>query len=107
MKHQQNKNKLKPDEIQGGTFTLTNVGTFNNLTGTPIINQPEVAILAIGAIKKKPAVIETDQGDTIGIRNLMIMSMSYDHRVIDGALGGMFINKVAEILEAFDWQKEI
>jgi 2-oxoglutarate dehydrogenase E2 component (dihydrolipoamide succinyltransferase) len=100
-------NKLKPDEIQGGTFTMTNVGTFNNLTGTPIINQPEVAILAIGAIKKKPAVIETEQGDTIGIRNLMIMSMSYDHRVVDGALGGMFIKKVAEILESFDWQKEI
>jgi 2-oxoglutarate dehydrogenase E2 component (dihydrolipoamide succinyltransferase) len=100
-------NKLKPDEIQGGTFTITNVGTFNNLTGTPIINQPEVAILAVGAIKKKPAVIETEQGDTIGIRNLMIMSMSYDHRVVDGALGGMFINKVAEILESFDWQREI
>ena len=95
-------NKLKPDEIQGGTFTITNMGTFGNITGTPIINQPEVAILAIGAIKKKPAVIETPQGDSIGIRHLMILSMSYDHRVVDGALGGMFIKRVADLLEAFD-----
>lgn len=101
------KNKLRPEEIQGGTFTLTNVGTFGNLTGTPIINQPEVAILAVGAIKKKPAVIETPFGDTIGIRQLMIMSMSYDHRVIDGAIGGMFLKKVADILESFDLKREI
>jgi len=100
-------NKLKPHEIQGGTFTLTNVGTFGNLTGTPIINQPEVAIMAIGAIKKKPAVIETPFGDTIGIRHLMIMSMSYDHRVVDGALGGMFLKRVADILESFDIKREI
>jgi 2-oxoglutarate dehydrogenase E2 component (dihydrolipoamide succinyltransferase) len=95
-------NKLKPDEIQGSTFTITNVGTFNNITGTPVINQPEVAILALGAIKKKPAVIETPQGDTIGIRHIMILSMSYDHRVVDGALGGMFLNRVGEYLEEFD-----
>ncbi|MDF1549234.1 MAG: dihydrolipoamide acetyltransferase family protein, partial [Bacteroidales bacterium] len=100
-------NKLKPDEIQGGTFTLTNLGSFGNLTGTPIINQPEVAIVAVGAIKKKPAVIETPQGDSIGIRHLMIMSMSYDHRVVDGALGGMFLKRVAEILEDFDTKRDI
>lgn len=95
-------NKLKPDEIQGGTFTITNVGTFNNITGTPVINQPEVAILALGAIKKKPAVIETPQGDTIGIRHIMVLAMSYDHRVVDGALGGMFLNRIGEYLEDFD-----
>ena len=100
-------NKLKPDEIQGGTFTITNLGTFGNITGTPIINQPEVAILAVGAIKKKPAVIETPQGDTIGIRHLMVMSMSYDHRVVDGALGGMFLKRVADILESFDINRDI
>jgi len=100
-------NKLKPDEIQGGTFTITNLGTFGNLTGTPIINQPEVAIIAIGAIKKKPAVIETPFGDTIGIRQIMIMSMSYDHRIVDGALGGMFLKRVADILESFDANREI
>ncbi len=99
--------KLKPDEIQGGTFTITNLGTFGNLTGTPIINQPEVAIMAIGAIKKKPAVIETPFGDTIGIRQIMIMSMSYDHRIVDGALGGMFLKRVADILESFDVKREI
>ncbi len=100
-------NKLKPDEIQGGTFTITNLGTFGNITGTPIINQPEVAIIAIGAIKKKPVVIESPLGDTIGIRQMMIMSMSYDHRVVDGALGGMFLKRVADILESFDLNKEI
>lgn len=100
-------NKLKPDEIQGGTFTITNLGTFGNITGTPIINQPEVAILAVGAIKKKPAVIETPQGDTIGIRYLMILSMSYDHRVVDGALGGMFLKQVADNLESFDLERRI
>lgn len=105
--HRARNNKLKPDEIQGGTFTLTNLGSFGNLTGTPIINQPEVAIVAIGAIKKKPAVIETPQGDSIGIRHLMIMSMSYDHRVVDGALGGMFLKRVADILEDFDTKRDI
>lgn len=95
-------NQLKPDEIQGGTFTLTNVGSFGNVMGTPIINQPQVAILAVGAIKKKPAVIETPQGDLIGIRHLMFLSLSYDHRVVDGALGGSFLRKVADYLEQFD-----
>ncbi len=100
-------NKLKPDEIQGGTFTITNLGSFGNITGTPIINQPEVAILAVGAIKKKPAVIESPQGDMIGIRQLMIVSMSYDHRVVDGSLGGMFIKRFADILEQFNPDREI
>ncbi len=95
-------NQLKPDEIQGSTFTITNLGAFGSTTGTPIINQPEVAILAVGAIKKKPAVIETPQGDTIGIRHIMVMSLSYDHRVVDGGLGGMFLKRVAENLENFD-----
>ena len=95
-------NQLKPDEIQGGTFTLTNVGSFGNVMGTPIINQPQVAILAVGAIKKKPAVIETPQGDMIGIRQMMFLSLSYDHRVVDGALGGSFLRKVADYLEQFD-----
>jgi 2-oxoglutarate dehydrogenase E2 component (dihydrolipoamide succinyltransferase) len=94
--------KLLPAEIQGGTFTLTNVGTFGNLSGTPIINQPEVAIMAVGAIKKRPAVIETPQGDFIGIRHIMILSLSYDHRVVDGSLGGMFLKQVADNMEAFD-----
>lgn len=93
--------RLKPHEIQGGTFTITNVGSFGNLSGTPIINQPEVAILAVGAIKKRPAVIETTQGDLIGIRHQMILSMSYDHRVVDGSLGGLFLKKIADILESF------
>lgn len=100
-------NKLKPDEIQGGTFTITNVGSFGNVMGTPIINQPQVAILAVGAIRKKPAVIETPQGDTIGIRQMMFLSLSYDHRVVDGSLGGTFIKKVADILEAFDFNRSI
>ena len=95
-------NQLKPDEIQGGTFTLTNVGSFGNVMGTPIINQPQVAILAVGAIKKKPAVIETPHGDLIGIRHMMFLSLSYDHRVVDGALGGSFLRKVADNLEQFD-----
>lgn len=100
-------NKLQPDEIQGGTYTLTNVGSFGNVMGTPIINQPQVAIMAVGAIRKKPAVIETPQGDTIGIRHLMFLSMSYDHRVVDGSLGGSFIRKVADYLEQFDPNREI
>lgn len=99
--------KLAPDEIKGGTFTLTNVGTFGNVMGTPIINQPQVAIMATGAIRKKPAVLETPQGDVIAIRHMMFLSMSYDHRVVDGALGGSFIRKVADYLEAFDMNREI
>lgn len=96
------KNKLLPDEIQGGTFTLTNVGSFGNLMGTPIILQPQVAILAVGSIKKKPAVIETPQGDTIGVRQFMYLSLSYDHRVVDGSLGGSFLRRVADYLENWD-----
>lgn len=95
-------NQLKPDEIQGGTYTVTNVGTFGNVMGTPIINQPQVAILALGSINKKPAVIETPEGDFIGIRHKMFLSHSYDHRVVDGALGGMFVRRVADYLEQFD-----
>ncbi|HIO73045.1 MAG TPA: 2-oxo acid dehydrogenase subunit E2, partial [Flavobacteriales bacterium] len=100
-------NKLTPDEIQDGTFTMTNVGTFGNIMGTPIINQPQVAILATGAIQKKPVVIETEEGDTIGIRHMMFLSLSYDHRVVDGALGGTFLKKVADYLEAFDTNRII
>jgi 2-oxoglutarate dehydrogenase E2 component (dihydrolipoamide succinyltransferase) len=94
--------KLKPEEIQGGTFTLTNVGTFGNVMGTPIINQPQVAILAVGAIRKKPAVLETEYGDVIAVRQMMFLSLSYDHRVVDGALGGSFLRRVADYLEGFD-----
>ncbi len=93
--------KLLPDEISGGTYTVTNVGTFGNVLGTPVINQPQVAIMATGAIRKKPAVIETPQGDLIGIRHQMFLSHSYDHRVVDGALGGRFVRRVADILEAW------
>jgi len=100
-------NKLKPDDTSGGTFTLTNVGSFGSLMGTPIINQPQVAILAVGAIKKKPVVIETEQGDSIAIRHMMFLSMSYDHRIIDGALGATFLNAVAKELENFDSSREI
>jgi len=100
-------NKLKPDEIQDGTFTLTNVGSFGNVMGTPIINQPQVAILAVGAIRKKPAVIETPEGDTIGIRHMMFLSLSYDHRVVDGSLGGSFVRRVADYLEQFDVNRPI
>jgi 2-oxoglutarate dehydrogenase E2 component (dihydrolipoamide succinyltransferase) len=95
-------NKLKPDDTAGGTFTLTNVGTFGSLMGTPIINQPQVAIMAVGAIKKRPVVVETEQGDSIAIRHMMFISLSYDHRIIDGALGSTFINAVAKELENFD-----
>jgi len=94
--------ELKPDDIQGGTITMTNVGTFGNLMGTPIINQPQVAILACGIIKKKPVVLETNEGDVIAIRNMMFLSLSYDHRVVDGALGGQFVRRVADYLEQFD-----
>ncbi len=100
-------NKLSPDEISGGTFTVTNVGTFGNVMGTPIINQPQVAIMAVGAIRKKPAVIETPFGDTIGVRHMMFLSLSYDHRVVDGSLGGSFVQRVAKILEDFDLNREI
>jgi 2-oxoglutarate dehydrogenase E2 component (dihydrolipoamide succinyltransferase) len=100
-------NQLKPDEIQGGTFTLTNVGGFGNVMGTPIINQPQVAILATGAIKKKPAVIETEYGDLIAVRHMMFLSLSYDHRVVDGALGGSFLRKVGDYLEAFDVKRSL
>jgi len=95
-------NKLTPDEISGGTFTMTNVGSFGNVMGTPIINQPQVAILAVGVIKKKPAVLETPQGDVIAIRHLMFCSLSYDHRVVDGSLGGSFLRRVADYLEQFE-----
>jgi 2-oxoglutarate dehydrogenase E2 component (dihydrolipoamide succinyltransferase) len=98
--------KLKPDDTQGGTYTVTNVGTFGSVFGTPIINQPQVGILALGAIRKVPAVIETPEGDFIGIRNKMFLSHSYDHRVVDGALGGSFVKRVAEYLEAFDINRE-
>lgn len=99
--------KLKPDETQGGTFTLTNLGTFGNIMGTPIINQPQVAILAVGAIKKKPAVIETEFGDVIAIRHMMFLSLSYDHRVVDGSLGGSFVRRVADYLESWDISREL
>lgn len=99
--------KLKPDDTQGGTYTVTNVGTFGSIFGTPIINQPQVGILALGAIRKVPAVIETPEGDFIGIRQKMFLSHSYDHRVVDGALGGSFVKRVAEYLEAFDINRDI
>lgn len=98
-------NRLRPDDTNGGTFTLTNVGTFGSLMGTPIINQPQVAILAVGAIKKRPVVIETGHGDTIGIRHMMYLSLSYDHRVIDGSLGATFLTAVAKEFEAWDMEK--
>ena len=100
-------NKLSPDEIQDGTYTVTNVGTFGNVLGTPIINQPQVAIMAMGAIIKKPAVIETEHGDLIGIRHKMFLSHSYDHRVVDGALGGMFVRRVSDYLEQWDENREV
>jgi 2-oxoglutarate dehydrogenase E2 component (dihydrolipoamide succinyltransferase) len=98
--------KLKPDDTQGGTYTVTNVGTFGSVFGTPILNQPQVGILALGAIRKVPAVIETPEGDFIGIRQKMFLSHSYDHRVVDGALGGGFVKRVAEYLEAFDVNRD-
>lgn len=100
-------NKLKPEEIQDGTFTLTNVGTFGNVMGTPIINQPQVAIMAAGAIRKKPAVLETEFGDVIAIRQMMFLSLSYDHRVVDGSLGGSFLKRVSDYLERFDHNQGI
>jgi 2-oxoglutarate dehydrogenase E2 component (dihydrolipoamide succinyltransferase) len=100
-------NKLDPGEIQGGTFTITNFGSFRNIIGTPIINQPQVAILATGSIEKKPAVLETPSGDVIAIRHKMYLSLSYDHRVVDGALGGAFLRRIADILEQFDTNRSI
>ncbi|NVM65445.1 2-oxoglutarate dehydrogenase E2 component (dihydrolipoamide succinyltransferase) [Mucilaginibacter sp. SG538B] len=99
--------KLLPDDVKEGTFTITNVGSFGNVMGTPIINQPQVAILAVGAIKKKPAVIETKEGDMIAIRHMMFLSLSYDHRVVDGALGGSFVRRVADYLEKWDNSREV
>jgi len=100
-------NKLRPHEIQGGTFTISNIGTFGNLLGTPIINQPQLAILAIGAITKKPVIMDTDHGDIIAIRHMMFLSLSFDHRVIDGFLGGSFLKRIAENIENFDSNREI
>jgi 2-oxoglutarate dehydrogenase E2 component (dihydrolipoamide succinyltransferase) len=100
-------NKLKVDDTQGGTFTLTNVGTFGSLMGTPIINQPQVAILAVGSIKKRPMVLETADGDVIAVRHMMYLSLSYDHRVVDGSLGASFLTAVANALEAFDPKRDI
>ena len=100
-------NKLKPEDIQGGTFTMTNVGTFGNVMGTPIINQPQVAIMAAGAIRKKPAVLETSDGDVIAIRQMMFLSLSYDHRVVDGFLGGSYLRRVGDYLEAFDKDQKV
>jgi len=100
-------NKLTPDEISGGTFTLTNVGGFGNVMGTPIISQPQVAIMATGTIKKKPAVLETEMGDVIAIRHIMFLSLSYDHRVVDGSLGGSFLRRVADYMEQWDVNREI
>jgi len=100
-------NKLQPDEIQGGPFSITNFGTFKNLFGTPIINQPQVAILATGSIVKRPVVIESPEGDTIAIRHMMYLALSYDHRIVDGALGGAFLRRIADLLENFDTNRSI
>ncbi|MCF8232162.1 MAG: 2-oxo acid dehydrogenase subunit E2 [Bacteroidales bacterium] len=99
--------KLSPDEVAGGTFSLTNFGSFNNITGSPIINQPEVAILGVGAIQKKPVVVESSAGDMIGIRHITILSITFDHRVVDGAMGGMFLNRVKHYLESFDTERNM
>jgi len=99
-------NKLKPEDTQGGTFTLTNVGTFGSLMGTPIISQPQVAIMAVGAIKKRAVVIETKEGDTIGIRHMMYLSLSYDHRIVDGSIGASFLTEVAREFEKWDINKQ-
>jgi len=101
------KNNLSPDDLQGGTFAITNFGSFGNIIGTPIINQPQTAILAVGTIEKKPAVMETPTGDAIVVRHKMFLSLSYDHRVIDGMLGGKFLRRVADILEEHDPNREI
>lgn len=101
------KGQLKPNEIEGGTYTISNIGSFGNILGTPIINQPQIGILAVGSIQKKPVVVETEAGDVIGIRSMMYLSHSYDHRVVDGALGGMFVKRVADYLENFDDTRNI
>lgn len=101
------KGKLKAEDIEGGTFTISNVGTFGNLMGTPIINQPQVAIMATGVVKKKPVVLETPTGDVIAIRHMMFLSLSYDHRIVDGAMGGSFLRRVADLLEQFDGTRQI
>jgi 2-oxoglutarate dehydrogenase E2 component (dihydrolipoamide succinyltransferase) len=100
-------NQLKPEDVQDGTFTVTNIGQFGNIMGTPIINQPQAAILALGAIRKKPAVIETEYGDVIAVRQMMFLSLSYDHRVVDGALGGSFLKRIGDYLEGFDGKQGI
>ena len=100
-------NNLKPSEIEAGTYTVTNVGSFGNVMGTPIINQPQVGILAVGAIQKKVAVIETPLGDQIGIRHKMFLSHTYDHRLVDGALGGQFVRRVADLLEGFNTMQSL
>ena len=100
-------NKLSPDDLQGGTFTITNFGSFGGLIGTPIINQPQVAILAVGIIEKKPAVMETPTGDAIVVRHKMFLSLSYDHRVVDGMLGGKFLRRIADLLEQFEQPQNI
>jgi 2-oxoglutarate dehydrogenase E2 component (dihydrolipoamide succinyltransferase) len=100
-------NKLSPDDLSDGTYTVSNVGSFGNVMGTPIILQPQIGILALGAVRKKPAVIETPQGDTLGIRHMMFLSHSYDHRVVDGSLGGMFVRRVADYLEQFDFDRKL
>ncbi|MBV2247243.1 MAG: 2-oxo acid dehydrogenase subunit E2 [Lentimicrobium sp.] len=100
-------NKLEPDDISGGTFTITNLGTFGSITGSPIINQPQVAILGLGVIKKKPAVLETPEGDVIAIRHMIILSLSYDHRTVDGALGGQYLQKMQQLLESFDTNRVV
>ena len=101
------RNKLRPEELEGGTYSLSNVGTFGNVMGTPIIMQPQVAIMAVGAIRKLPAVLETPTGDVIAIRHKMFLSHSYDHRIVDGALGGRFVRRVADLLEAWNTNQEI
>ncbi|MBK6962935.1 MAG: 2-oxo acid dehydrogenase subunit E2 [Bacteroidales bacterium] len=100
-------NKLEPDDISGGTFTITNLGTFGSITGSPIINQPQVAILGLGVIKKKPVVLETPEGDVIAIRHMIILSLAYDHRVVDGALGGKYLQRMQQLLESFDTNRSI
>ena len=100
-------NKLSPDDIQGGTFTISNFGSFGNLTGTPIINQPQVAILATGTIEKKPAVLETPTGDVIAIRHKIMLALTYDHRIVDGALAGGFLRNIADYLENYDVNRSI
>jgi 2-oxoglutarate dehydrogenase E2 component (dihydrolipoamide succinyltransferase) len=100
-------NKLKPEDLEGGTYSFSNIGTFGNIMGTPIIMQPQVAIMAFGAIQKKPAVIETPQGDFLGIRQKMFISHSYDHRVVDGSLGGQFVKRVSDYLEGFEIDRKL